>query len=37
MAGSRDHIPVFPSEFGGDNGEYFFHYDKVQDQIDDEV
>ncbi|KIO29797.1 hypothetical protein M407DRAFT_21046 [Tulasnella calospora MUT 4182] len=37
MTGFREHIPPFPPEFGEDKGEFFKHYDKIQDELDDEM
>ncbi|KAG8971585.1 hypothetical protein FRC05_010931 [Tulasnella sp. 425] len=37
MAGRQDHIPAFPPEFGEDKGEFFSHYDKIQDELDEEM
>ncbi|KAG8939814.1 hypothetical protein FRC04_005962 [Tulasnella sp. 424] len=31
------HIPDFPPEFGEDKGKFFEHYDKIQDELDEEM
>ncbi|KAG8950532.1 hypothetical protein FRC04_007351 [Tulasnella sp. 424] len=37
MAGHAKYIPSFPPKFGEDKGEFFEHYDKIQDELDDEM
>ncbi|KAG8913447.1 hypothetical protein FRC01_004545 [Tulasnella sp. 417] len=37
MADFKDHIPSFPTKFGADEGEFFNHYDKIQDELDAEI
>lgn len=37
LAGGQDHIPAFPPEFDGDNGEFLKHYDKIQEKLDNEM
>ncbi|KAG8907320.1 hypothetical protein FRC01_007729 [Tulasnella sp. 417] len=37
MADSQNHIPSFPTKFGADEGEFFKHYDKIQDELDAEI
>ncbi|KIO29795.1 hypothetical protein M407DRAFT_21044 [Tulasnella calospora MUT 4182] len=37
MAEFQEHIPPFPPEFGEDKGEFFKHYDKIQDELDNEM
>ncbi|KAG8955075.1 hypothetical protein FRC04_009532 [Tulasnella sp. 424] len=36
-ASDREHIPSFPPEFGGDNGEFLKHYDKIQRKLDKKI
>lgn len=37
MADFEEHIPPFPPEFGEDKGEFFKHYDRIQDELDEEM
>ncbi|KAG8957265.1 hypothetical protein FRC00_004235, partial [Tulasnella sp. 408] len=37
MSDFQEHIPPFPPEFGEDKGEFFKHYDKIQDELDNEL
>lgn len=37
MTARQEHIPTFPPEFGEDKGEFFLHYDKIQDELDEEM